>query len=428
MIEKLKIKIYNLLRWSQKYTKTDMVYLFKGGSILSLGKFLNIFIAFGMSIIWANFVPKEVYGQYKYLLSFVGIFSLFSLTGMGTSLTQSLSRKNNLNLINRVLKIKIKWSLIGTALGLILSSYYFFIESNSTLALTFLLISVFHVFINNFTIYQSILVGQRKFDALIKANILTHLISTISIVITIFLTKSLIILLFVYLVINSLLQIKIFFYVKNKYTNKTEKDKKEEQEVIKYGKQLSALGILSNAANYLDSLIIFNFISPVSLAIYTFAKALPDQFKGLMKNMHSLIVPKISNNDPKDIKSGLNKKISYLMIIGFMVFLLYFIFTPLIFNTFYPKYTESIKYTQLIALGFVVLPARVYLDSIFNAHRLKKSQNFRTIFTNIFFIVTLLILTPLWGIYGVITSKLISYYLSFFFSFFFLKKELVIKG
>jgi hypothetical protein len=26
MIEKIKNKIYNLLRWSEKYTKTDMVY------------------------------------------------------------------------------------------------------------------------------------------------------------------------------------------------------------------------------------------------------------------------------------------------------------------------------------------------------------------------------------------------------------------
>ncbi|MBT4277278.1 oligosaccharide flippase family protein [Candidatus Falkowbacteria bacterium] len=404
-----------------------MVYLFKGGSILSFGKFLNSLIIFGVSIIWANFIPKEIYGQYKYLLSFVGIFSLFSLTGMGTALTQSLSRKENLNLINKVLKIKIKWSLLGTVLGLILSAYYFFLKSNPILATTFLLISIFHIFINNFPIYQSILVGQRKFDTLIKTNILINLISSLATIITILLTENLIILLFVYLIINSFLQVKTFFYIKNKYTKEAEKDKEEEQEVVKYGKQLSALGILSNAANYLDSLIIFNFISPVSLAVYAFAKALPNQFKGLMKNMHSLIVPKVSGNDPRDIKNGLNKKTSYLIVIGSIVFLLYFIFTPFVFDTFYPKYSESIKYTQLIALGFVVLPARVYLDSIFNAHRLKKSQNFRTIFTNIFFIVTLLILTPLWGIYGVITSKLISYYASFFLSLIFLKKELTIK-
>ena len=37
MINKIKNRIYNILRQSEKYTQTDMVYLAKGGFWLTLG-------------------------------------------------------------------------------------------------------------------------------------------------------------------------------------------------------------------------------------------------------------------------------------------------------------------------------------------------------------------------------------------------------
>ena len=42
MFKNFKDKTYNLLRWSEKYTKTDMVYLAQGSFWLSLGYGANI--------------------------------------------------------------------------------------------------------------------------------------------------------------------------------------------------------------------------------------------------------------------------------------------------------------------------------------------------------------------------------------------------
>lgn len=38
MLHTLQHRIYKLLRWSQRYTRTDMVYLAKGGTWLSLAQ------------------------------------------------------------------------------------------------------------------------------------------------------------------------------------------------------------------------------------------------------------------------------------------------------------------------------------------------------------------------------------------------------
>ena len=73
MIKKIKEKIYNLLRWSEKYTKTDMVYLAHGGFWLSFGQIISSLSSFLLAIAFANLLPKETYGNYKYILSIASI-------------------------------------------------------------------------------------------------------------------------------------------------------------------------------------------------------------------------------------------------------------------------------------------------------------------------------------------------------------------
>jgi len=64
-IKKLKDKIYRLLRRSEKYFKTDMVYLAHGGFWLTLGQIISSAASFLLAIAFANLLPKETYGTYK---------------------------------------------------------------------------------------------------------------------------------------------------------------------------------------------------------------------------------------------------------------------------------------------------------------------------------------------------------------------------
>ena len=89
MVQKAKNKIYKALRWSEKYTKTDMLYLAKSGSWLSFGHGFAMLSGFFMSLAFANLFPRESFGTYKFVLSMAGILGAFSLTGMGTAVTQA---------------------------------------------------------------------------------------------------------------------------------------------------------------------------------------------------------------------------------------------------------------------------------------------------------------------------------------------------
>ena len=63
-MQKLKQKIYRLLRWSERWTRTDMVYFTKGGFWLSLGQIFGSLAGLVLALIYANFLPKTTFGIY----------------------------------------------------------------------------------------------------------------------------------------------------------------------------------------------------------------------------------------------------------------------------------------------------------------------------------------------------------------------------
>lgn len=82
-MERLKHHTHRALRHSEKYFKTDMVYLAKGGFWLTTGQGVASLASLVLAIAFANLLPKEAYGNYKYILAVVGVLTLFGLTGIG---------------------------------------------------------------------------------------------------------------------------------------------------------------------------------------------------------------------------------------------------------------------------------------------------------------------------------------------------------
>jgi len=67
-------------------------YFLTQGSYLSIGHVISIICGFLLSIAFARFLPKEIYGQYRYILSVVAILAIFTLPGLKTAITQAVAR------------------------------------------------------------------------------------------------------------------------------------------------------------------------------------------------------------------------------------------------------------------------------------------------------------------------------------------------
>jgi O-antigen/teichoic acid export membrane protein len=95
MLKRLHSGAIRILRWSEKYTGTDMVYLAHGSYCLSGTSVIIGGISFLLALALANLFTKDAYGTYRYALTLFGMLSVASLRAMDTAVTQGAARGND---------------------------------------------------------------------------------------------------------------------------------------------------------------------------------------------------------------------------------------------------------------------------------------------------------------------------------------------
>ncbi|MFA6099428.1 MAG: oligosaccharide flippase family protein [Patescibacteria group bacterium] len=400
MLEKLRIKIYNLLRWSEKYIKTDMVYLAKGGGWLMLGRIVAMLAAFGLSIAFANLLTKEVYGQYRYVISIVNFLILFTLSGMGTAVFRAASQGKD-GIIKSAIKTEIRWGLLGSVAALLLAVFYYW-KGDYVLAPAFFVISFFAPFLNVYNLYASVLQGKKRFDLLVRYDVLTQFGNFILILPALFITKQIWILILPVLLINSVLQ-KVWLWRSEKNVVFNQVDDKD---AIKYGKHLSLMGVISLIGDSIDQIIIFNWLGPVQFAIYNMALAPTEQIKGGIKMIIPLAFPKIAQQTTEVLRKSLNAKVMRFLIFLATGVVIYIILAKWLFGIFFPQYSESVVYSQWFAASLLASSATLYTTAL-QAHGASRVLYWYNSVMAIVQIFLFFVLIYFYGLLGAVAARVI---------------------
>jgi O-antigen/teichoic acid export membrane protein len=401
MFKTLKSLIYRLLKKTERYTKTDMIYLAKGGFWLSLNQIISTLAAFLLSISFANLLPKEIYGSYRYILSLFSLFSIASLNSLDTALIQASARGFD-RALKSVFKTKIKYGLIGSVASLITAGYYY-IHSNYQLTLSFLIVALLIPLFNSFRVYSEFLKGKKKFKTAVKIDIVNTLISTSSIIIVLFFSDKIYLILFSYFIPKLILHFFYYHYVTKHYV----KNNNEDKQTVPYGIYLSFLGIINTVADEIDKIIMWHFLGGVKLAIYSFALSPVKQVVSILNNnISTLSFPKLSVNSPEVLKKTLPEKVLKYFIIIIPIIILYVLLCPYFFRIFYPEYLEAVKFSQWYALFLLALPTSVFGNALLAQMKKKEIMIIRTISPTVK-IALLFFLTSAYGIMGAISALLI---------------------
>ncbi len=398
-----KTKLYKLLRKSEKYTKTDMVYLAKGGFWLSLGQFVSTAAAFLLAVAFANLLPKETYGTYKYILSLMGILSIFSLPGVNTAITQAIARGYE-GSFYQAFKVKLKWGALGSAAALIMAIYYW-LRANSDLSIPLFLTAIFMPLMQASQIYPSLLIGRKLFNWQTKFSIIARLSSLGIMILALFLTDNLIWVIAAYLLSNTLINTGLYILTKIKF----KPNKNVDPQIISYGKHLSVINIIGVVASYLDKLLVFHYLGPVELAIYSFAASPINQIKSAFKNIPTLVMPKLAQRSFKEIDAVLFRRLLKLFLLGGFITLFYILIAPYFYKIFFPKYLDSVLFSQLLAITIALRLPISFLGAAGQSklNLVPKSWLYWSAVPQIILIVSLLLLVQTYGIIGVIISKII---------------------
>ena len=401
MINSLKSKTYNFLRYTQKYTGTDNVYLARGGFWLGLRSVAATGGAFLLAIAFANLLDQKTYGSYQFVLSVIGILAIFTLPGIGISLIRSVARGQEGSYLES-LKIKIIWGLGGSVTSLGISGYYFF-QDNQQLALAFLVASAFIPLFSSFKIYNSFLGGRKLFSEQAKYLIIFQFIYIPLLIGVLFLTNNFVYIVLVYLLLNTFVSLVLFLFLKKRFPPNISED----PSTIPYGKYLTLTFIIPVIAQHIDKILLFHFLGAAEVAIYAFANAPLEMLRGLVKNIVPLSLPKFAQRNIQEIKQGLFRKIILITLFVGLIIGIYILIAPSIFKIFFPLYQESIKYSQILSLILLgAIPSLI--GSVFLAHKAKKEIATSATSIAVFQIVSLVVLGYYFGFLGIILARIIS--------------------
>lgn len=396
-MESSKQWVVKLLRWTEKYTKTDMVYLAKGSFWLNLATGLNWIILLVLLYAFGNYVEPEVYGMYRYFLSVYGIIAFSSLAGFNGALTRSVAQGNEGELF-RIFKIQTLGSLVGTLGAFIVSAYYFW-NANSILGTGFIIMGLALPLMESLDLYGAFFSGKKEFRLISLASVVTQLGTTIALIIAIALHGTVMPLLATYFI--SWILLKLYFFVRAMHIRK---NSDVGADTISTGINFSIAGALSNISNYLDRIVLFHYMGAKDVALYSFAIAPGEQLKGLFKNTASLIFPKFSNRSEEEIRGTIVHKTLVMGAASVVVAASYALAAPFIISFFLPKYSEVIVHSQIYAFSLIGVMT-VPLNSAMNAIPKLRAIYLTNTINPAINIVLMFVLIPQYGLWGAIAAK-----------------------
>ncbi|MDP2946951.1 MAG: oligosaccharide flippase family protein [Nanoarchaeota archaeon] len=409
--------IFKYLIKSQKFTKTDNIYLATQGSYLTLGNIINTIASFLLAMAFARLLPKEIYGDYRYVISIITIIGIFALPGMDDAVLQAVANKFDKS-FREGLKEKLKWSILGSLSCLIVGGYFLLLKNNLNLSISFIIAGVFFPIMQSTGLYLSYLGGKKIFGIQTKYNTLTQVITTLFIIITLFLTNNLIILVLIYFLSYSTLGIIFLFTSLKKFPPNENNDNK----FIIFGKHLSLLYVMSVVSGQIDRILLFHFLGAAQLAIYSFAILPTSEASIFLKNIRLLALPKFSARSKEEIKKNLLKKIYRMTLLMVPLIIIFVIISPFIYKILFPQYIESVNLSRLFFIYIIFFPASL-IPLYFQAQMMKKELYKFSIVSSFAALLLLIILIPIYGLMGAIIARIIAQIIAVSLSIFLFRKN-----
>lgn len=401
MPSNLQNKVRSFLRWTEKWTKTDMVYIAHGGFWLGLGQAISSLAGLITIYFFGNYFPKETFGTYTYCVSWIGLFSLFSLKGINSALIQAIAKDKD-GLFIPAFKERVKWALWGglASLGFAVFNFY---QDNQTLGWAFLIIALFIPTFDPLDTYTAVVNGKKDYRTLGIYNSITRLGPMIPIVLILFFSKNLLPVLVTYLLAHTCFRVILFWRTYKKYRRAPEKD----QSSIKFGKHLSLLNALALFAGEVDKILVFQFLGPIQLAIYSFATAPISQLKRPTSILSILTLPKMAGRKLEDLQKNMPWKLFVYFVVTVAMIVIYITFAPLAFKLLFPQYLDSVFYSQIFALSLLALPTTLITQAMISQSA-QKSLYITKLALPAIKIILLLLLLPKFKIWGVIAATIIA--------------------
>ncbi len=395
----------------ESYFQLDIRYYVKNSFYLILAHGVSMGFSLLLSIAFARLLTQDLYGQWNYVLSIMGILAIFSLPGMGTAINQAVAR-GHARVFIEATKVRFKWSVLGS-IAIFGVGIYYFLNDLALLGKGLMICALFFPFFENFKGYGAFLSGKKQFGKVAKYDVITQAISVPVTVLIIYLSRNLIPILIAYLLTLSL--VRGYFF---RLTLRNAKNASHDEGAIPFGKQMTLTSIPGLISMYGDKIIIGIVLSFPELAVYSIALAASNFVRYLVGPIASLTFPKLSVMDEKEAYAAVRKRYIYVVLAMVVVSGIFVLLYPYLIPFLYTqKYVDAVLYSQILLAGLIFgIPNTILTKALFPSQRKAKEILKFEIVRVVIRTSLLLILTLRLGLIGVPLTILITTFLTMIYS------------
>lgn len=394
------------LRWSEKYTRTDMVYLAKSGFWVLFGQTTSSLLSLILIIVFANMVSKETYGLYRYVLSLAGILNIFTLTGMNQAVIQAVAAGKE-SALRASVRYQLKWNTLMLLASIALSIYYIF-NDNPTLAISFLTIGLFSPLATSLNTYNAYLAGKKKYAQINILSSVATLLYVGGMITAIYLVgDSVIWLVAAYSITIFLSNLAGYIWTVKVYRPpQLSRSQNEDGEILRYGRQLTFIDYIAPIASKIDSVLLNHFWGSASLAVYTLATAIPNRATVMLKSYTGIGFPKFAEKTSRELNSIFWYRIFQGLAVGLACAVAYVLIAPPFFHYLLPKYLDGLFYSQLLAASLIFALPNRYISLLLTSQKLSRAILTNSVIQNLTQISLYALLGISGGILGLIIAKI----------------------
>ncbi|MEK7186972.1 MAG: oligosaccharide flippase family protein [Patescibacteria group bacterium] len=402
------------------FKKVDIAYAAKGGFWAAVRFSVGIATSLATLIAFGNLLPKENYGVYNYLLSLASALGFLTLTGIGPGIVRAVTRGSE-NVIRKALRLQLVYNLFAVVtIGF--AAIYYGTKGNSVFAASLAILAISIPLEAAFHSYEHVLIGRKRFDLLALIASLSAFMAALTTIVILLFTDSVLILLSGFAVMSVGPSIIAFWYATRNLPRENP-DEKIFAELKRSAFHITGAGLIGTLAQYIDKVLLFQIAGPATLAVYGFATAGPERLKGLLKNWVGIVLPRLAERNISEIKSVFYHRLILSFGVGTIFSFSYIVLAPILFGLFLPKYLDSILYSQVYALGLIMIPALVYVGSVFYSQNMLRAIYISSTGAQLLRIILFALFAWLWQIWGLVFAFLLTQVLSILYGVYVWEKE-----
>jgi O-antigen/teichoic acid export membrane protein len=377
---------------------TDIRFFAKNAVFVSTGYATAVLRGIVTGYLVARLFPRELYGQYQFILSAVGAVGAFGLPGITNALSRAVARGER-EAILPVARVQFLAAIVGSIL--LLAAIPFLPAERQALWPLFLLAALlFPVSQAAGTIFASITVGMERFSYALKANVISNAAIVLAALLILLIYPSPALLIAVTMAFPALVSLNFSRPLVLRPSPAV-----SVKPILRYGLQLTLANLPISLSWYVDKLMISALFGLNQLAVFSVAILLPEQSKVLAKELLPVLFAVQSRGaDSPERRRRLLFVTLRATLLFFTGIIGYILLAPWIFALLFPNYPEAVWLTRIAALTLVTLPSGILTQYLEAQAMIRALQWTRWISTAVF-LISLLTLIPTYGLIGAILAR-----------------------